>query len=140
VKPIGWKFDLLAGPAVLLTQGDETKNFISAAGLGGAFDAGVGYGFAPNFGIGLRGGGIISQWPVQMFYVGPGFFMPSWHWGMYITAGNVGSPDGHGREWGCHIELPYEFDLSRLFKIDLAVGLGFYRDVTEETIRLEFGI
>lgn len=137
-QPFGWKYDLQVGPGLLLAQQNHSP-FKSFAGFGGAFDAEVAYGFQPNFGVGLRAGGLIGSWPTQFYYLGVGVVMPSWHWGLFAGPGVVVEPGTNTREWGGHLELPYEFPIGKFFKVVVAVGAGLYKGATAETLRVEIG-
>jgi hypothetical protein len=132
-KPIGPKFDVFAGLGFVATQ----RTAFDTSGLGFGFDGQFMVGIAENLAFALRGGGVVM--PITSEYdVGPGLFMPDWHWGFTLGMGTVGVVD-HPREYGFHANIPFEYSLARWLKLGIVLGLGIYRDMTEETIRLELG-
>jgi len=122
-----------AGAAVIAEQGLINQ----ALGLGGSIDGMVSYRVIDNLAITLRAGTVICPM-TTLYYAGPGIFMPQWHWGLTVGWGNAGIPEV-GRENGVHFEVPYEIRLGSFFKINIGVGFGFYKDVSEQTLRLEIG-
>jgi hypothetical protein len=136
-KPLGFHFDLFAGPGVVATQ----RVTVNTTGLGFGFDGQMMVGIAQNFALSLRGGGVVL--PItSLYYVGPGVFMPEWHWGVTVGMGTIGEVDA-ARAYGAHVDVPFEYPITigqvSFLKLGADVGVGVYKGVVDETLRLYAG-
>ncbi len=112
-------------------------------GFGFSAEGDVAFDLAPNFGLGVRGGGVFapassSSSSVFTGYVGPELLFPYWHSGFMLGFGYTTNPDGPART-GLHLAIPYERKINATMKFGLTLGIGFYDGLVNQTLALQIG-
>jgi hypothetical protein len=136
------RFDLYAGAGFL--WGQPYAYLPNTLAIGVAIDAQLAVGVAPNVALAARAGTNLTpdDMGLTTVYGAGGIYLPWWHWGIFVGGGSAAYTDQNGndiREPGLVIDVPYDIELAKYFRLGIAIGIGFYRDFTQETLRLEVG-